>query len=371
MNLENLLKNLWWSLSAFKTINELPDSLIYVNKNGIVEHINNKASHSLGIEPDELNPVNFNDIIKDGMQMADLSVNAGKPVAAVAKIPGREFPVELNALKRKNGYCIIVRDVTKLTDEIVIEEKIARFNGEKNAMLCKLENDFKSPITSITGFSQGLLDGLGGNLTEKQAKYIKIINSNSVELYHFMDKFLEFSTTESSLYESKYQNFDVVETCKAVAADFEAELSAKKIAFDIDYDNIEKRTIYSDYNAVRKIFRNLLENAVSMTDSGYILIKLQRPEQETAELFGLNAEDISKSHLQITFKDTGSGISEDEKKFLCDPYAQLDKGKKSFIRALQLGTASILVKRANGFINIKSQVMKGARYDIIIPVEKD
>lgn len=371
MNLENLLKNFWWSLSALKTINELPDALIYVNKNGIIEHINKKAAQNFGIELDELNPLCVNDIIKDGFEMIELSINEGKPVAAIAKTPGKEFPIELNASKKKKGYCIIIRDVTKLTDEIATEEKIARFNGEKNAMLHKLESDFKAPITSITGFSQGLLDGIGGQLTEKQIKYIKIINSNSTELYHFMDKFLEFSTTESSLYESKYQNFDIVEACKAVCADFEAEMSAKKIAFDIDYDNIEKRTVYSDYNAVRKIFRNLLENSISMTDGGYIFFKLSRPEEEIASLFGLNAEKIAKSHLQITLKDTGTGIPEDEKKFLCDPYAQLEKGKKNFLRALQLGTASILTKRANGFINIKSLITKGARYDIIIPVEKD
>lgn len=371
MNLENLLKNLWWSVSAFKTLNDLPDSFIFVNKDGIVEYINDKASQCFGIELDELNPTKLNDIIKDGMDLAEEAITTQKPVPAIAKIPGREFHIELNASKRRNGYCLLIRDVTKLTDEIVTEEKIARFNGEKNAMLFKLENDIKSPITSISGFSQGLLDGLGGQLSEKQAKYIKIINSNSAELYHFMDKLIEFSTAESSLYEEKYQNFDVVEVCKAVSADFEAVMSAKKIAFDIDYDNIEKRTIYSDYNAVRKICRNLLENSVTMTDGGYILIKLSRPEEETASIFGLNAEEIAKTHLQISFIDTGASITDEEKKFLCDPYAQLEKGKKNFVRALQLGTASILTKRANGFINIKPQVTKGTRYDIVIPIEKD
>lgn len=371
MNLEKLAKELWWSLTAFRTINELPDSVIFVNYDGIIERVNSKAKECFGIIIDELNPPKLNDYIKDGMDIINLSIRNQKPVAAVATIPGREFHIELNAVKRGPGYCLSVRDLTKLTDEIVTEEKIARFNGEKNAMLVKLEGDIKSPISSITGFSQGLLDGIGGNLTEKQAKYIKIINSNSNDLYHFMDKLLEFTESESSLYKSMYQNFDVVQIIKGIASEFEKEIQNKKISFEIEADGLEKRTVYSDLKAVEKIVRNILETSVSMTETGFILVNISRPDEVTASTFGLSAENISKSHVQITLKDTGVGFAEDEMKFLCDPYAQLEKGKKNFVRSLNLGSASILTKRANGFINIQSEANKGTRYDIIFPAEKD
>lgn len=371
MNLEKLAKELWWSLTAFRAINELPDSVIFVSYDGIIERVNSKAKESFGIVIDELNPPKLNDYIKDGMDMINLSIKSQKPVAAVATIPAREFHIELNAAKQGHGYCLTVRDLTKLTDEIVTEEKIARFNGEKNAMLVKLEGDIKSPISSITGFSQGLIDGIGGDLTEKQAKYIKIINSNSNDLYHFMDKLLEFTEAESSMYKSEYQNFDIVQTAKEIASDFEKEIQNKKITFEIEADGLEKRTVYSDLKAVNKIIRNILETSVSMTETGFILVNISRPDEITASTFGLNAENISKSHVQITVKDTGAGFAEEEMKYLCDPYAQLEKGKKNFVRSLNLGSASILTKRANGFINIQSEANKGTRYDIIIPTEKD
>lgn len=371
MNLEKLAKELWWSLTAFRAINELPDSVIFVSYDGIIERVNSKAKESFGIVIDELNPPKLNDYIKDGMDMINLSIKSQKPVAAVATIPTREFHIELNAAKQGHGYCLTVRDLTKLTDEIVTEEKIARFNGEKNAMLVKLEGDIKSPISSITGFSQGLIDGIGGDLTEKQAKYIKIINSNSNDLYHFMDKLLEFTEAESSMYKSEYQNFDIVQTAKEIASDFEKEIQNKKITFEIEADGLEKRTVYSDLKAVEKIVRNILETSVSMTETGFILVNISRPDEVTASTFGLSAENISKSHVQITLKDTGVGFAEEEMKYLCDPYAQLEKGKKNFVRSLNLGSASILTKRANGFINIQSEANKGTRYDIIIPTEKD
>lgn len=370
MNLEKLLKDLWWTVTASQTINDLPDSIIFVDSKGFVKRANKRAFECFGLTVEETSPIMLKDFINEGMDAVHSSIRAQKPVAVTVSIPGRDFYAELNASKKGEGFCVAIRDLTKLTDEIVTEEKIARFNGEKNAMLVKLDNDIKSPITSITGFSQGLLDGLGGQLSEKQAKYIKIINSNSQELYHFMDKFLEFTEAESSLYEPAFQNFDIVEAFKAVLKDFEPVLQEKKLPVDFDYETIDKRTVYTDLKAVQRVLRNVLEVAVSMTDAGYLIVKLKHPDEKAAHRFGLSAADCNKGYLQISIKDTGIGISDEDMKYLCDPYAQLEKGKKYFLRALQLGSASILTKRANGNIYVRSEVMKGTKYDIIIPVEK-
>ena len=238
-------------------------------------------------------------------------------------------------------------------------------------MLVKLEGDIKSPITSITGFSQGLLDGIGGELTEKQAKYIKIINNNSNDLYHFMDKFLEFTYAESSLYEAQFQNFDIVETIKNIVKEYNPIIEQKKLSLDFDYDSIDKRTIYSDAKALPKIVHNILEVAVGMTETGYISINLKNPDDRTALKFGVAAPEMLNGFIHLSIKDTGTGIPEEEMRYLCEPYAQLEKGKKNFLRSLNLGTSTILTKRAKGSIVINSEVMKGTTYDIILPIEKE
>lgn len=371
MNLEKIVKNLWWFLSASKTLNSLPDSVIWIDENGFIERANHKAFECFGFTIDESNPIKIEDIIKEGLTAVNSSLKTVKPVLATAIIPNREFYVELNATRFHNGYCLVVRDLTRMTDEVATEEKIAKFNGEKNAMLVKLEGDIKSPLTSISGFSQGLLDGIGGELTEKQSKYIKIINTNSNDLYHFMDKFLEFTQAESSLYEPQYQNFDIVENIKNTVKEFEPLFSQKKIEVNFDYENIDKRTVYFDIKAIQKIMHNILEVALSMTETGVISISLKQPDEETAAKFGLETPDLLKCYLHLTIQDSGIGVAEDEMKYLCEPYAQLEKGKKNFVRSLNLGTATILTKRAKGNIFIRSEVMNGTVYDIVIPVEKE
>ena len=369
MNLDKLAKDLWWSITAVKTINDLPDAVIFVDNSGEVKHYNRRAQELFGLNYEEFKPVGFDEIVKDGMSVLINAAEIGRPVLATASIPGRDFYIEINVNKSFGGYTLTIRDLTKLTSEIMNDERTKLFNREKNAMLSKIESDIKSPLNSISGFSRGLLDGLGGELTEKQEKYVKIINNNSEELYHFMDKFLEFSNAESSIYESDYHNFDIVETLKAVSKDFEPIFEAKKLVFDIDYNSIDKRNSYTDYNSVRSAYRNILDVALSMTDSGYVSVKLEHPNEEVCQKFRLNYEK-STSYIQITIQDTGAGIAEDEMRYLCEPYAQLEKGKKNLLRAFQLGSATIMIKRVAGQIDIKSEPMKGTKYTIVLPIEK-
>lgn len=374
MNLDKFVKNVWWTLTAFRTIDELPDAIIYVDLVGNIIKFNKKAQEIFGLAENE-DPtvlININDVIKDGSEHINESLDLSRPILVTATIPGREFYVEMNATPKGKGYCLSLRDLTKLTNEIFNDDKTLRFNGEKNAMLAKLEGDIKSPITSISGFSRGLLDGLGGELSEKQAKYVKIINNNAEELYHFMDKFLEFSKAESSIYEANYQNFDIIEMFKSVMKDYELLLEEKKISFDLDYETIEKRMAYTDSNAIKSAFKNIIEVALSMTDSGYIFVKVSHPNEETCVKYNLTITANKKSsYMQISIRDTGSGVAPEDMKYLCEPYAQLEKGKKNFLRALKLGSASILIKRANGLFDISSELRNGTKYEIVLPIEKE
>ena len=109
-----------------------------------------------------------------------------------------------------------------------------------------------------------------------------------------------------------------------------------------------------------------------MTESGFISVRLTHPDEMTCIKYKLDiTAEKQKSYMQLTISASDSGIAEDDMKYLCEPYAQLEKGKKNFLRALKLGTASILTKRANGLISIKSEIMKGTKYCIVLPIEKE
>ena len=367
MNLKKLAKDFWWNLTAFKTLNDLPDSVILLNNFGEIKQFNEKAVKVLGINSEE-SDIKFDEIIKDGMSIVKESINANRPIFATVATSGKEFYVEISAVRKFDNYLVSIRDVTTLTKELDNEDRTRRFNNEKNVMLALLEDDIKAPISSINGFSRGLLDGIGGPLAEKQEKYVRIINNNSEELYNFMDKFLQFSKAESSIYKSDFHVFDIADAVKAVAADYTDVINEKKLEFDIDTEKLERRNIYSDFPSVKDAFKNILEVAIQMTEKGYISVKLAHPDEETCAKYKINPERAN-AYLQMVINNTSSALSDDEMRYLCEPYAQLEKGKKNLLRAFQLGTASIMIKRANGFIDIYSGA-NGIKYTIILPIEK-
>ncbi len=368
MNLEKIFKNVLWIFTSSRFIENLPDAVILVNSAGLITRANKKARDCFNLTNNDINPAKIEDIIVNGQDTVKYSLRSQKPVLATAKNGEKEFYTELNASRYGSGLIIVLRDVTKLINETINDEKTTRFNGEKNAMLVKLEGDIKAPISSILGFSQGLLDGMGGELSEKQAKYVNIINSNSMDLYNFVDKLLEFSYAESSLYEAEYKNFDIVESIKNTVKSETQQFENKKIEVTFDYDSIDKRTIYIDSKAFNKAIKNILEVSIAMTENGKISLKLEYPDQEDAVSFGLAQ---NKGYMHLIIKDSGCGIDKSEMKYLCDPYAQLDNGKKHLARALKLGSACILIRRSGGYIDINSEPMQGTAFDIIIPVEKE
>lgn len=367
MNLSKLLKNMWRSLSAGHTLENLPDAVMIVSKEGIVESYNRRAKEIFRFVDNSYGKYKLADILKNSQETVENSAKSQKPVLTNALIGETEFYVEINAGKYNDGYIVIARDLTLLTNKLKNEDEIVKFNNEKNAMLAKLEDEIKSPVSSISGFSQGLLDGLGGELNEKQQKYVKIINTNANDLYKFLDKLLMFSHAESSIYEENYHTFDVVELLKSVSKEFVPSLEEKGIEFAIDSENLQNRNIYTDSSAVKNAFQNIMEVAVSSIEKGYISVRVMTPDEEICGAY--NIVDGEK-YVCLEIRDTGAGFAEDEMKYLCEPYAQLEKGKKNFLRALRLGIASILIKRANGLINIRSEVMKGTGYVILLPLEK-
>ena len=293
-------------------------------------------------------------------------------IAGAFTSTAREFFIELNAKKYHGSFIVTIRDITAMTNILTNAEKTSQFNKEKNAMLVKLANEIKSPINSIVGFSQALIDGIGGEINEKQDKYVKIINKNSNDLLYFMEKFIEFAYAESTLYEYDFQTFDIVNAIQNVIRGNDLAISAKGLTVNFDYEEIVKRAIYSDEKSLKTILQNLLETSIKLTDTGSISFKAFYPSEELVKSLRAFENVKVESLIQISISDTGIGLQETEMDGLFEPYNQLDKqNKKNMVRSISLGTSNILAKRLQGIVWAESEVMKGTTFNLIIPIEKD
>ncbi len=372
MNLSNVLKKFLYNMNLPRVAKNLPDAIFIVSSNGKILWLNDKATTIFESGKRLLKNYNFEDLVDGGMEKIDKSITTRTPIITGAFTPSaKEFFIELNAKKYHSSFIVTIRDITAMTNILTNAEQTQQFNKEKNAMLVKLANEIKSPINSIVGFSQALIDGIGGEMNDKQDKYIKIINKNSNELLHFMEKFIEFSFAESTLYEYDFQIFDIVNSIQNIIRNNDSAVVAKGLTVNFDFETITKRAIYSDEKSLRTILQNLLETSIKLTDTGSISLKLTYPDEELVKSLRIFENVNPASLIQISISDTGIGLQETEMDGLFEPYSQLDRqNKKNIVRSICLGTANILARRINGIVWAESEVMKGTTFNLIIPVEK-
>lgn len=366
--------NLFSGINLKEILRHLPDAVLLLDSNGRILKTNREAEYLFNIDISEETDYYFDDFVNKGFELAGQSASKHVPVIAGASTDeNNEFFIELNASQMEDQFIVTIRDVTAMTKVLANAEKTGRLNKDKNLMLTKLANDFKSPLQSIIGFSNALTDGLGGEMTEKQDKYVKIINKNASELLYFMDKFFEFSKAESSLVKFDIKTFDAVNSVQEVIRGFESTIASKKVSINLEFEELASKTVTTDDSVLKTALKNILDVSLKMTEIGTITVSLLNPDMENVIKRGvkvINQED-NRAYLQISVKDTGTGLKEVDMEGLFEPYAQLEKiNKKNLIRSIVLSTVRTLVSKLHGTVWVESEIMKGTTFNIILPVEK-
>lgn len=354
-------------------LSSFPDGVLIISTEGSIELINEMGVILLGMPKNDLFKLNIGDVFENGLALINESSDTSKSVVVKAK----DLYFDLTAKRCDDTIIVSFRDVTQshktVTNIIVEHESSRKVNKDKNAFLVKLSNELKSPIHSIIGFSQAMVDGLGGEMSDKQEKYIKIINKNSNEILYLIDKILELSKTESDMFEYDYQIFDVINCIQAVLKNYEPALKAKSLNLTLEAEDAFKRAVYSVEGAFKVIFQNIVETSINSTDIGSINIKIYHPDLEAVSKIGLELPEgaSDKSFLMLSLSDTGAGIPENDLDVIFEPYAQLDRpNKKYIVRSIALASAKNLVKYLKGAIWLESEPMQGTVYNVIIPIEK-
>lgn len=373
-----VFKNFLSKAKDIDILASLPDGVILIDNDGKIEWANEVATTLFSASKNDLFKLNINEIIESGLNLAKQAAESGKPaVGHIKNQTIKDSYVEMSAKIVEDFVVLSLRDVTQnyktVTNILAEQECSKKVNKDKNTFLIKLSNELKSPIHSIIGFSQAMVDGLGGEMSEKQEKYIKIINKNSNEILYLMDKILELSKTESGVFEFDFQIFDVINTIQAVLKNFEPNVKDKSLSLTFDTEEIIKKTIFSDEGALKTVLQNILETSINSTDIGSINVKVNHPELEFVSQLGLDVpENLQEtSYLMLSVSDTGAGISESDLGVIFEPYAQLDRpNKKNIVRSIALASIKNLVKYLKGIIWIESEPMQGTTYNVVIPIDK-
>ncbi len=375
MNLFNLLLG-----KQYQILTYLPEAVLVIDETGKILYANKKAFKLF--ETQKLRGKNINDFFI--INSDNIIANKDEEIKQILKIVSEEQNTKITDVKvtdvssgKKKRYILTIIDNTQdhsLLDQLITERQEQKIlNHTKNVLLTKMSNYLCSPLHSVVGFSQAMLEGLSGEINEKQTKYLQIMNSNSSELLLFLEKLIELSEVESDIYKFDYQNFDLSSVINVVVNETNVKLAGKDVKISVNIGENVKQGCYSDKNVFKTVLSNILDNAINLITTGGIIINIDNPSPEFILSKGFEVkENINeKSYLMFEIACKGLDASVYSTPDIIDPYIQVDKNSKKYLmQSLLLSSTKKLVNKVKGEMWINNQIANQVSFIFIVPIEK-
>ena len=364
----------------YNILTYLPEAVLVIDETGKIQYANKKAFKLF--ETQKLRGKNINEYFI--INSDNIISNKDEEIKQILKIVSEEQNTKITDVKvtdvsskNKKRYILTIIDNTQdhsLLDQLITERQEQKLlNQTKNVLLTKMSNYLCSPLHSIIGFSQAMLEGLSGEINEKQNKYLKIINDNSSELLLCVEKLIELSEVESNVYKFNYTNFDSAALLAVVINELSVKLNSKDIKLTLTSQDLVKQNCYTDKNVLKKIMSNLLENAIELIETGAIHISMSNPIPEflLAKGFELKEGTNEKSYLMVEFACKGLDTTAYNDSNIFDPYVQADKNSKKYLlQSLLLGSTKKYIEKLKGEIWVNNQYANQVSFVFIVPIDK-
>ena len=206
----------------------------------------------------------------------------------------------------------------------------------RRGLIASVSHDLRTPMTTIAGFVDGILDGT--IKPERQEHYLRIISEEIKRLARLANSMLAVSRLENSL-ELEKTIVDLSEMVRRIVIGFEQKLNEKKIEVELDIP--ESQNLKAQHDSIFQAVYNLVENAVKFTEpQGKITVYM--------------AEKGGK--LQFNIINTGSEIPPEQLKFIFDRFYKGDssRNRNSTGSGLGLYITKTVIKQHGGDIFVRS-----------------
>lgn len=226
-------------------------------------------------------------------------------------------------------------------------------NEEMRRMfLANVSHDLRTPMTTISGFIDGIIDG--AIPPEKHEYYLSIIASEVRRLSRLVSTLLDITKIQAGERKFTMVPFDICEMCRQVLISSEQRIEAKHldVSFICDSDNM---FALGDVDAIHQIIYNLLDNAIKFSYDGgkYEISITERNEKIVTSVY-----------------NEGVGISEEDLPYVFDRFYKSDKSRGLDKTGVGLGLyiARTIIEAHNETIKVESEHGKWCRFTFTLPV---
>lgn len=329
-------------------LKHMTDGVITFNMDGEVTYINPAAKRLLGLKYNEnsfksifgkFEDINMEKIIYlDSWTSSEKKIENEQGTMSLFFIPYRDD------LDMPAGIMVVIQDITEHV----------KLDNMRKEFVADVSHELKTPITSIKGYSETLLDGDCDKETEKH--FLHVIDDNADRMEKLVQDLLTLSKYDNNRVTSKPSEFDLGELAKSCKEKFDIEI--KKKEQDVNcFVTADVPSVYADRDGIERVILNILSNSIKYTpDGGKIDIYVGYVHNDA----------------YVKIKDTGIGIPKNDLERIYERFYRVDKARSRQLGGTGLGLsiAKEIIEKNNGSINIKSKVNEGTEVVIQIPVKK-
>ncbi|MEG0073069.1 MAG: ATP-binding protein [Clostridia bacterium] len=241
------------------------------------------------------------------------------------------------------GVIMVVKNIT---------ESVKLDNMRKD-FVATVSHEFKTPLTSIKGYSETIIDG---DLTKEEIKkFSQVINDQANRMDRLVVDLLQLSRYDHNKVSWRKMMFNLEELTKKVVDSMQIIAIAKNHKLEcIVTNNIA--SVYADRDSVEQVIVNIITNSIKYTpDGGTITVYV----------------GMANSQVYLKFIDTGVGIPEKDLKRIFERFYRVDKARSREMGGTGLGLAIVkeIVEGNNGTIDIASKVNEGTTVTVMLPTK--
>jgi signal transduction histidine kinase len=196
---------------------------------------------------------------------------------------------------------------------------LSQIENSRRSFVANVSHEFKTPMTTIGGFINGILDGTIP--PEKQDYYLKIVSSEINRLSKMVTTMLNISKIETGNVDMNIEQFDIAPKLVTTFLGFEQLISQKNIEI-AGFEDLQSATIHGDSAMIDQVIYNLADNAVKFTNEG-------------GTITVNTTSDKNYTYLAIT--NTGKGIPANEIDKVFERFYKVDQSRSTDVKSTGLG----------------------------------
>lgn len=244
-------------------------------------------------------------------------------------------------------------EIGELAESInTMTKELKELENMRSSFIANISHDFRSPLTSIKGFLEAMLDGTIP--PEMHEKYMNVVLDETNRLTKMTNNILDLTKMENGQDELTMSNFDLNEMIVKLAIGFERRIEEKEIKMDFQFIQ-EKLYVTADMDRIQRVLYNLIDNALKFTN-----------QKDSITI----VTSIAGKKALVSIADTGIGIDEKSLPHVFERFNKGDKSRGTDKKGNGLGLAivkQILLNHGED-IRVTSQKNVGTTFTFTLPL---